>query len=591
MGGIYVGLTLMLTFNMVVGTGRFEVSILAIFNESGQMSDGNCCSESRDNGSCSSLCNTFFSVCLQHHSLDIPEFPRCTYGRVVTPVFNFSASNDTIVTKNKYLVKIPFQFSWPETFSLVIDAWRDIHPDFSTEDVSNRLLRAVATDKLKPPSQWAKRKAKADQLEIYYKYRVICDEFYYSDTCEQICRHRNDNFGHYVCDETGSKVCLPGWQGEFCQEAVCTEKCNSSRGYCENPFECRCFLGWTGKSCDKCIPNPGCVNGFCYEPWQCICRSGWGGRYCDIDQHYCTNYRPCKNGGTCLNNARKNFTCVCSTGYTGRTCENEVCFDIHCQNGGKCQGTSEGDAKCVCLEGYHGRYCQHKKSFCKDMICANSGTCTNGKYGAYCSCLAGFEGKHCESEIDECRSNPCANGGTCLDGVNDFICRCKENYMGKTCGIIMDPCYGIKCFNGGRCHTTAGFRANCKCPQGFFGKRCESKIDMCKNIKCQNGGSCLKNGTEDYSCICLYGFHGDLCELSVQSCTPSSCQNGGICKQYRNYTSCICPSEFIGEKCESSVIDFEGKISGPFPQNLCAKCQVDVCWTLFFILLNFLIPP
>lgn len=112
----------------------------------------------------------------------------------------------------------------------------------------------------------------------------------------------------------------------FIITAVCTEKCNSSRGYCDKPFECRyvhydyytlrlirnrteslfimfikwkqvwnltslinviliswrCLLGWTGESCDKCIPNPGCVHGYCYEPWQCICQSGWGGRYCNI---------------------------------------------------------------------------------------------------------------------------------------------------------------------------------------------------------------------------------------------------------------------------------------------------------------------
>lgn len=87
-------------------------------------------------------------------------------------------------------------------------------------DLSNRISRDVVRDKLTPPSLWMKRRAKTAQLELIYEYRVVCDEFYYSDTCEQICRHRNDNFGHYVCDETGSKVCLPGWQGEFCQEGI-----------------------------------------------------------------------------------------------------------------------------------------------------------------------------------------------------------------------------------------------------------------------------------------------------------------------------------------------------------------------------------
>lgn len=97
----------------VVGTGRFEVSILAYFNESGRMAGESCCSGSRDNDTCLSLCPTFLTVCLQHHSAFIPEFPACTYGHAVTPVFNRSLTDDVKPTKNMYCIKIPFQFSWP----------------------------------------------------------------------------------------------------------------------------------------------------------------------------------------------------------------------------------------------------------------------------------------------------------------------------------------------------------------------------------------------------------------------------------------------------------------------------------------------
>lgn len=589
MGGLYVGLTLMLTFNMVVGTGRFEVSILAYFNESGRMAGESCCSGSRDNDTCLSLCPTFLTVCLQHHSAFIPEFPACTYGHAVTPVFNRSLTDDVKPTKNMYFIKIPFQFSWPESFSLVIDAWQEPQLNQSAKDLSNRILRDVVRDKLTPPSLWVKRRTKTAQLELIYEYRVVCDEFYYSDTCEQICRHRNDNFGHYVCDETGSKVCLPGWQGEFCQEAVCTEKCNSSRGYCDKPFECRCLLGWTGESCDKCIPNPGCVHGYCYEPWQCICQSGWGGRYCNIDQHYCTNHQPCRNGGTCINDANKNFTCACSVGYTGQRCENVVCYNSICQNGGKCQGTSENNASCVCPNGFYGQHCEYKKHYCKDTNCANAGTCVEEANGARCLCVEGFEGNYCESEIDECRSNPCKNGGTCLDGVNDFICRCRENYIGKTCGIIMDPCHGITCLNGGRCDITVSFRGECACPSGFTGKRCESSMQVCESMPCGNGGSCVANENK-YSCVCLKGYYGDRCEYSSFICTPNSCQNGGICKQHKNRTSCICPSEFVGDRCESSVIQLEENFSGAFSPNSCVSFHPHSLFTLFLIFLNLLIP-
>jgi Golgi apparatus protein 1 len=49
-----------------------------------------------------------------------------------------------------------------------------------------------------------------------YRYRVKCDEHYYGDNCANLCRPRDDNFGHYTCSEAGDKVCLAGWSGEYC---------------------------------------------------------------------------------------------------------------------------------------------------------------------------------------------------------------------------------------------------------------------------------------------------------------------------------------------------------------------------------------
>lgn len=181
-------------------------------------------------------------------------------------------------------------------------------------------------------------------------------------------------------------------------------------------------------------------------------------------------------------------------------------------------------------------------------------------------------------------------GGTCLDGFNNFICRCRENYMGKTCAIIMDPCHGITCFNGGRCVTTVGFQAECACPHGFTGKRCGSRTNVCKNVKCHNGGTCVNSKVGDHSCACLNGFHGDLCELSTPQCTQISCQNGGICKQYINHTVCICPSEFAGEKCESSLMEFDERFLDSFSQNSCAKYYFSY-WPILLILFQLMVPP
>ena len=49
-----------------------------------------------------------------------------------------------------------------------------------------------------------------------YEYRVKCDEHYYGDGCANLCRPRDDKFGHYTCSDNGDKICLPGWSGEYC---------------------------------------------------------------------------------------------------------------------------------------------------------------------------------------------------------------------------------------------------------------------------------------------------------------------------------------------------------------------------------------
>ena len=54
------------------------------------------------------------------------------------------------------------------------------------------------------------------QQSLDYEYRVKCDEHYYGEGCANLCRPRDDKFGHYTCSQEGDKVCLPGWSGEYC---------------------------------------------------------------------------------------------------------------------------------------------------------------------------------------------------------------------------------------------------------------------------------------------------------------------------------------------------------------------------------------
>lgn len=47
-------------------------------------------------------------------------------------------------------------------------------------------------------------------------YRVRCDPGYYGPRCALACNARQDKFGHYECDKNGTRSCLDGWTGKFC---------------------------------------------------------------------------------------------------------------------------------------------------------------------------------------------------------------------------------------------------------------------------------------------------------------------------------------------------------------------------------------
>lgn len=76
--------------------------------------------------------------------------------------------------------------------------------------------------------------------------------------------------------------------------------------------------------CDQCERYPGCLHGSCHKPWECLCDEGWGGLFCNQDLNYCTNHKPCKNGGTCFNTGQGSYTCTCPPGFNGTDCENKL---------------------------------------------------------------------------------------------------------------------------------------------------------------------------------------------------------------------------------------------------------------------------
>ena len=80
----------------------------------------------------------------------------------------------------------------------------------------------------------------------------------------------------------------------------------------------------------------------------CLCCIMWFISCGVTDLNYCTNNRPCQNGGTCTNTGQGSYTCTCPVGYTGVNCETEVdnCRINPCQNGGVCKVRINSIIKC-----------------------------------------------------------------------------------------------------------------------------------------------------------------------------------------------------------------------------------------------------
>ncbi|XP_066519508.1 delta-like protein C [Hoplias malabaricus] len=457
-------------------------------------------------------CRIFVRVCLKHSQDVILPEPPCTYGTGLTEPFRTDHSS----ISNSAPIRVPFQFKWPGTFSLIIEVWSAESSSVqSTENQSNLISRLATKRTLAIGEEPAQDVHQGEQSVLRYSYYVACDEHYYGDSCSDYCRPRNDTFGHFTCDSTGNRMCVEGWKGDYCTEPICSSGCSEEHGYCTNPGECMCRLGWQGSLCDECTRHPGCLHGTCSQPWQCNCKEGWGGLFCNQDLNFCTNHKPCMNDATCTNTGQGSYTCACKPGFSGTNCEIETseCDSNPCKNGGSCNDLVN-DYSCTCPQGFYGKNCEISAMTCADGPCFNGGTCiVDDKTGGYsCRCPPGYVGSNCEKKIDRCSSDPCLNGGQCLDSGHSLVCRCRP---------------------------------------GFSGPRCEINIDNCARNPCRNAGTCV-DGINDYTCKCTLGFSGKDCTIRADACTLQPCKNGGTCYTHITGPVCQCPPGFMGSRCEYS---------------------------------------
>ncbi|KAG8449683.1 hypothetical protein GDO86_016360 [Hymenochirus boettgeri] len=501
---------LLMLVEQVSGSGVFQLELQEFINSHGMVANGK---------SCSPNCKTFFRVCLKHYQAVVSP-GACTFGSVVTPVLGPNSFTITDTDGFTNPIRLPFNFTWPKTFSLIIEAVNSPAAKDSTQE-EMKISQFAIQKTLNVGKEWSRDvQSGGPQIQLKYSYRVICSENYYGETCSKLCKPRNDRFGHYTCDSNGSLSCLKGWKGEYCAEPICLDGCSEQNGFCNNPGECSCRPGWQGRFCNECIPHIGCRHGTCQTQWQCICDEGWGGLFCDQDLNYCTHHKPCKNGATCMNTGQGSYTCSCRAGFSGVNCEDKIneCDSVLCRNGGSCTDVENGYI-CECPLGYFGTHCENSVLNCADSPCFNGGTCREREVGASytCHCPLGFTGSNCEKKVDKCTRNPCLNGGQCFDFGNAQLCRCRPGFTGPTCALNINDCARNPCANGGICSDAVN-DYHCECPPGFSGKNCDvTSGDKCAYRPCKNGGTC-RTGPYDnnFDCICPASFIGDLCEFNAE---------------------------------------------------------------------------
>uniref|UniRef100_A0A8C6KDV2 Delta-like protein n=1 Tax=Nothobranchius furzeri TaxID=105023 RepID=A0A8C6KDV2_NOTFU len=496
-------------------TGYFELQLISVENPNGELADGECCDGARSSQDlrCSrDECDTYFRVCLKEYQIEVNTGGACTYGSESTHVLGGNMFSFKSATKNNEAGKvvIPFQFAWPRSYTLIVEAW-----DWDNDTRNNEELlieRGAHTGMINPGDPWQTILHDGPVARLTYRIRVRCDENYYGNKCNKLCVPRDDYFGHYRCEASGAQVCLDGWMGQECRTAICKQGCNLLHGGCSVPGTCVCNYGWRGQFCDECVLHPGCVHGTCNLPWQCNCERNWGGLMCDKDLNYCGRHQPCVNGGTCMNTEPDEYHCACPQGFSGKNCE----------------------------------IAEHA---CVSAPCANGGVCHEGSSGYECQCPPGWEGPTCTSNLDECASGPCAQGGTCINLEDGFECVCPPQWEGKTCQIDFNSCHG-QCQNGATCKV---WGYHCQCPPGFVGPNCEIQRNKCDSRPCQNGGHC-RAVSDSFVCECPAEFGGQLCEISnwasSDSCDPDPCKNGATCHSMDQDFYCACPEGFEGKMCE-----------------------------------------
>ncbi|KAM8938212.1 LOW QUALITY PROTEIN: delta-like protein 1 [Lycaon pictus] len=603
-------------------SGVFELKLQEFVNKKGLLGNRNCCRGGAGPPPCA--CRTFFRVCLKHYQASVSPEPPCTYGSAVTPVLgvdSFSlpdgAGADPAFTNP---IRFPFGFTWPGTFSLIIEALHTDSPDDLTTGKNKpqtpkpskthpcwyifrksprNELRRLSLCKLALEAQDGGSLASSPRMT--HRFQPPTSRPRPLGSCSGPTEHplptenperlisRLATQRHLTVGEEWSQdlhssgrtdlkysyrfVCDEHYYGEGCS-VFCRPRDDAFGHFtCGERGEKVCNPGWKGQYCTEPICLPGCdeQHGFCDKPGECKCRVGWQSRYCD----QCIRYPGCLHG-TC----QQPWQCNCQEGWGGLFCNQDLNYCTHhrpCRNGATCTNTGQGSYTCSCRPGYSGANCETEIDECGTSPCRNGGSCTDLENGYSCTCPPGFYGRICELSAMACADGPCFNGGRCSDNPEGgYTCRCPVGFSGFNCEKKVDSCRSSPCSNGAQC-VALGDAYLCRCPAGFSGRQCEDNVDDCASSPCANGGTC-RDGVNEYSCTCPPGYTGRNCSAPVSRCEHAPCHNGATCHERDRRYLCECARGYGGPNCQfllpepppgPVVVDLTEKFvegqAGPFP--------------------------
>uniref|UniRef100_A0A1A8UJQ1 Delta-like protein n=1 Tax=Nothobranchius furzeri TaxID=105023 RepID=A0A1A8UJQ1_NOTFU len=550
-------LTLTVQPQDVCAVGMFELQICHFQNPHGLLQTGDCCDLQTSGGQrCSARdqCDTYFQACLKEYQARVAPTGSCTFGSGSTGVLGgnsqslrhrgYDGGGEDGTNGN---IVIPFKYAWPKSFSLVLEV---LDYDNDTSETGQLIEQVLLSSMLNPGEQWQTYRHHGRILSLEYRLRFRCDSNYFGPFCSKFCRNRDDFFGHFSCDPSGTKVCMEGWTGPECKDAVCRQGCHQTHGYCTEPGECKCYYGWAGALCDECATFPGCVYGSCTEPWQCVCDVNWGGLLCDKDLNYCGTHQPCKNGGTCTNTEPNEYQCDCQEGFRGRNCDivEHACLSSPCMNGATCE-ENQTSFSCICAEGWTGNTCTDVVRQCDRNPCGPGATCEEVPGSFRCLCQPGWTGRTCQLDANECETSICVHARSCRNLIGGYLCDCLPGWTGSNCDIRNSSCQGM-CLNGGRCEDQLS-GPRCLCPTGFSGKFCQNGLSPCDSSLCLHGGQCVEKNGRTVVCNCSEGYSGLLCEIASDLCDPNPCQQGMQCHITEDSYKCACPDGYYGNDCVS----------------------------------------